>query len=354
MWNDLKYLTALSIPITAILALWLQGWYSYFTVLYAFGFIPLIELFTTKSKENLTPSDQTEKSSNPIFDWMLYINLPIIYGLLISLLYSTSTNSLATYELTGLILSVGIVLGASGINVAHELGHRFTKERFIAKALLLPCLYMHFFIEHNYGHHQNIATDADPATAKYNHPLYLFWITSICGQYLSAWKIQINLLKKQHKNFFSIKNDMFWYLILTFIYLGIVTSIFGTLGTIIAVLTATVGFLLLETINYIEHYGLRRQKKITGSYERVSPIHSWNSNHHFGRIILYELTRHSDHHHRAVKKYQLLDHHDSSPQLPLGYPGSMLLSMIPPLWFWVMNKRIPDTMKTKKKQQSLD
>ena len=138
---------------------------------------------------------------------------------------------------------------------------------------------------------------------------------------------------------------MLCYFLITILYLGIITIAFDFLGLKVALLTGIVGFLLLETINYIEHYGLRRQKKSSGRYERVSEVHSWNSNHDFGRIVLYELTRHSDHHHRASKKYQILDHHDSSPQLPFGYPSSMLIALFPPLWFWIMNKRVPDKMK---------
>jgi alkane 1-monooxygenase len=113
------------------------------------------------------------------------------------------------------------------------------------------------------------------------------------------------------------------------------------MATVIALLiAAVVSFLLLETINYIEHYGLQRQITESGRYEKVEAFHSWNSNHTVGRIVLYELTRHSDHHYKSNKPYQLLDHHNSAPLLPFGYPGSMVLSMIPPLWFKIMDKRI--------------
>ncbi|TPN87842.1 alkane 1-monooxygenase [Aquimarina algicola] len=346
--RDLKYICAYTIPITAIIGLWLQDIYTYFTPIYAFGFIPIIELFTNASTENLDKESKTSKNKNILFDWMLYLNIFIVYGVLIYTLVTVTHTSLETFELTGIIISTGIVLGTNGINVAHELGHRFTKERFIGKALLLPSLYMHFYIEHNFGHHQKVATKEDPATAKYNHPVYLFWITSTIGQYISAWKIQLNLLKKQNKSFFSFKNDMLWYIFFILIYLSTITYFFGILGLKTAILSGIVGFLLLETINYIEHYGLRRSKTNTGRYERVREIHSWNSNHQLGRILLYELTRHSDHHHRASKKYQILDHHDQSPQLPFGYPTSMVLALLPPIWFFIMNKRVPREMKTAK------
>ncbi|MDH7446321.1 alkane 1-monooxygenase [Aquimarina sp. 2201CG14-23] len=343
--KDLKYISAYSIPIIAFLSIWLEGIYTYMTPLYVFGIIPIIELFTPSSTENLDDDNRLSKSKKQLFNWLLYINLPIIYSILIYTLFVVSNRPLENFEIIGIIISTGIVLGANGINVGHELGHRFSKERFIAKALLLPSLYMHFYVEHNFGHHLKAATKEDPATARYNQPLYFFWFTSVIGQYISAWKIQTTLLKQQNRSFLSIQNDMLWYLIFTTIYLSFIFIFFGFLGCIVAFSSGVVGFLLLETINYIEHYGLLRKKNSSGRYERVREIHSWNSNHLLGRILLFELTRHSDHHYRASKKYQLLDHHNDSPQLPFGYPTSMVLSLFPPIWFMLMNKRVPNEMK---------
>ena len=138
---------------------------------------------------------------------------------------------------------------------------------------------------------------------------------------------------------------MIWYTVIQFCYLFSVYFFYGDTVLLVAILAAFIGFLLLETVNYIEHYGLLRQRLPSGRYERVREVHSWNSNHVMGRIILYELTRHSDHHYKSSKKYQVLDYHDVSPQMPFGYPTSMVLSFIPPLWFRIMNHRIPDEMK---------
>ena len=209
----------------------------------------------------------------------------------------------------------------------------------------MPCLYMHFFIEHNYGHHLRVATPEDGATARYNQTVYGFWFTSVTRQYASAWRIQKDLLQRQGLSFFSVKNDMLWYHLIQPAYLFGVYLLFGMAGLLFAVAVGVIAFLFLECINYIEHYGLRRLQTDSGRYEIVRPHHSWNSNFNIGRITLYELTRHSDHHYRAAKKYQVLDSHEESPTLPLGYPASILLSLVPPLWFKVMNPRIPQEMK---------
>ena len=345
--KDFKYLMAFSIPLMAFIGLTYRGAWLWATPVYTFVLIPILEILFPVDPKNLEANTKAGRLKNKVFDWLLYLNVPLVFGLLILAFRSIESYSFLPFEYLGFVFSVGIVLGVNGINVAHELGHRQkTNERFLGKLLLLPSFYMHFYIEHNYGHHLNAATPEDPATAKYNQTVYSFWLTSTFRQYLSAWRIQTSLLRQNHLTFFSFKNDMFWYLILQSIYLIVVYTIWGNAAILSAVFVGIVGFLLLETVNYIEHYGLRRSKTTSGRYERVKELHSWNSNHVIGRIVLYELTRHSDHHFKSTKKYQILDCHDQSPQLPYGYPTSMVLSMLPPLWFNIMNKRVPEVMRT--------
>ena len=343
--KDLKYLAALSIPISAFIGVCFRGTYSYLTPVYAFVIIPILELIFPLDTSNISEEESQNRLKNKLFDWLLYINLPIVFGLFVYTLFILKSSELETYEFVGFIISIGIVLGVNGINVGHELGHRqTTNERFLGKALLLPALYMHFYIEHNFGHHLHAATKEDPATARYNQPVYSFWVTSVVRQYISAWKIQMKLLKNNNLSFLSINNDMLWFTIIQASYLLFVYLVFGNLGLVFTLFSAITGFILLETVNYIEHYGLLRQKIDSGRYERVKEIHSWNSNHIIGRIVLYELTRHSDHHYKTSKKYQILDCHNESPQMPYGYPTSMVLAMIPPVWFSIMNKRVPHNM----------
>ncbi|MGB5646357.1 MAG: alkane 1-monooxygenase, partial [Muriicola sp.] len=284
--KDLKYLAALSIPVSAVLSIYYGGIWSYLTPVYAFVIIPVLEIILPLDAENYDAATRENRKVNKVFDWMLYANLPIVYGLLFYYFWSFSQNAYASYEIIGFILSLGIVLGTNGINVGHELGHRQqSKERFLGKLLLLPSLYMHFYIEHNFGHHVHAATKEDPATARYNQSVYSFWITSVSRQIAKAWKIQLKLLALEKRSFFSFKNDMFWYLVLQFGYLMLILFLFNIPTLLFALGSAVVGFLLLETVNYIEHYGLLRLKLPSGRYERVKEIHSWNSNHILGRII---------------------------------------------------------------------
>ena len=343
--RDLKYLAAYSTPAVFVLSIWLGGYWGYTTIVYVFVLVPILELLLPQSQENLSQDDKVTKSKWGLFDLLLYANLPLVFGLIVYFYQNIVPQNHFTVVL-GYALSLGIVVGANGINVAHELGHRTTQiERFMGKLLLCPALYMHFYIEHNYGHHQHAATPEDPATAKYNQPVYLFWLSSIFGQLRSAFKLQKKLIHHKHGWQALWHNDLLWYALAQGLYLGTIGLVFGLSTLVWGVFVATIAVLLLETTNYIEHYGLMRPKKDSGRYAPVKEIHSWNSNHLMGRILLYELTRHSDHHYRSQKKYQLLDHHPTSPELPFGYPTSIVLSLFPPLWFFIMNPRVPSDMK---------
>ena len=323
--KDLKYLLAYVGPIAAVAGLYYGGWVSFGVTYIAFGLIPLVEQFIPFDLSNHPAETEEERSDNPFFNLLLYSHVPILYGILFFAFYKIAHQDLSTLEMVGMIFNVGIMVGTFGI-----------------KILLLPALYQHFFIEHNKGHHKNVATDADPASARQGEVIYSFWWRSVKDSYLNAWHIENERLEKEGKSVFSWSNEMVRFQLYQFVYLALIGLAFGYPSVLFAIAFALVGFLLLETVNYIEHYGLRRKQLANGRYEPVLPNHSWNSEHEMGRIFLYELTRHSDHHFKSTRKFQVLRHFDESPQLPFGYPLSMIVSLVPPLWFTLMDKRVPE------------
>ncbi len=342
MLNDLKYLIAYLTPVSAYLAVTWQGAWSFFTVFIAFFIVPVVEQFAKGTEKNLSPKEEEAKLVSPFFDLLLYLNLPALFFIIWCYFSTITSGALGVWEIVGMTMSVGIALGGVGINVAHELGHRKKGyEQWMAKALLTAALYTQFYIEHNRGHHLWVATEEDPSSSRLGENIYQFWVRSIYGVYTYAWRLENRRLKKMGKPAFSFSNEMIWLQLAHLLYLTTVWSFFGWTGVAFAVVIALLAILQLETVNYIEHYGLCRNKLASGFYEKVGPQHSWNSNHEFGRILLYELTRHSDHHYKATRKYQVLRHFDESPQLPYGYPASMLMALVPPLWFSVMDKRVP-------------
>jgi alkane 1-monooxygenase len=338
MWKDTKYLLAYVAPLAAYLGIYAGGAWSFGSIYVGFVMIPLLEFFFRGKEDNWSTAEENTKKVSPFFDWLLYLNAPILFGLLGYYFYTLQHASLTNLEYTGMTISVGLIIGTIGINVAHELGHRSKRsEQGLAQLLLMTGLYTHFFIEHNRGHHKNVATQKDPASARKGETLYGFWFRSVIGGYINAWRLERKRLEKLGLPAFHWRNSMIRFQFLHIGYLLTVGFIFGWDVVPFAIGAAIFGFLMLESVNYIEHYGLRRKKLSNGRYEKVSPRHSWNSNHEMGRIFLYELTRHSDHHFKASRKYQVLRHWEESPQLPMGYPAAILLSLVPPLWFWIIH-----------------
>jgi len=337
----LKYGMVFILPALFVVGIVYGSWWSFGPVIFAFGFIPLLELLFKPNSENIDSAEKEMRLADKAYDLLLYLVVPVVYFTILVYLFTITSRSLTTMEMVGLTFSLGVILGGMGINVAHELGHRQTTyEKFMAKALLLPSAYMHFFIEHNRGHHKNVSTHEDPASSRYNETLYHFWIRSVVYSFISAWNIEKKRLQRAKEPVWSLKNEMIRFQLIQISFWTLIGLAFGGNALLLYTGAAIVGFLMLETVNYIEHYGLARSKVSENRYERVEPIHSWNSNHIVGRVMLFELSRHSDHHYKPAKKYQVLEHHDHSPQMPTGYPGMMLLSAIPPLWFSVMNPKI--------------
>lgn len=337
----LRYLVTFVAPAWGLVGFLGHGVWTWALPLHAFGLVPLLELLLTRRPDNLSPEEEAIAKDDPLFDWLIYLLVPVQWGLLFVFLVQVREPGLQAWELAGRIAGMGILCGIYGINVAHELGHRAKRwERDLARALLLTSLYMHFIIEHNRGHHRRVATPDDPASARYGEWVYAFWARSIVFSFLSAWRIEADRLRKAGHAPLGWRNEMLQALAWQGGLLIAIGFAFGPMALACFSAAALIGALLLETVNYIEHYGLRRKRDAQGRFRRVEHVHSWNSDHLLGRLTLFELTRHSDHHWKASKKYQTLHSIDEAPQLPTGYPGTMLLSLVPPLFFAVMHPRL--------------
>ena len=344
-WHSLKYVGVVSFPMIPILAFAFDSnpLLAWALPVVAFVLIPITEQFLPQSLDNLSKEEEILLKESAFHKIALLLMLPIQWSLIALLIWNLQSVSLATMDLqtVGFIVSVGICCGTFGINLGHELGHRADKlSQLAAKGFLLSTLYLHFIIEHNRGHHRNVATDNDPASSVKGQWVYHFWFQSVFGSWKSAWELENTRIEK--KNLAWWKNEMIHFTLIQIALVGSIYLAFGLVSMIGFCITATIGFLTLETINYVEHYGLRRKIRENGKYERVRPHHSWNCNRDIGRILLFELTRHSDHHAYPNRPFQILRHHDDAPELPAGYPAMVVIALLPPLWFRVMDSRIPE------------
>lgn len=337
----IRYLSVFTLPITVYLSFTGNGLMTFFPLIFFFAVVPLLELCFKPVATNLENTAREKVKNARVYDVLLYMVLPVQWGFLWFFLSSIERPGLSWWEVAGMVSAMGMMCGVFGINIGHELGHRVDRgERLIGELLLLSSLNTHFLPYHNLGHHKHVATPSDPATARKGEIVFLFWVRSNFTSYLQAWQIELKRLEKKGKRIISPHNRMLVYFIAQVGLVATIYFLFGALPLFAFLGAAIFGVLLLETVNYIEHYGLLRKLNDKGVYERVKPWHSWNSDHMIGRVLLFELSRHSDHHYLASKKYQILDSFEESPQMPTGYPGMMLLSLVPPLWFRVMDPKV--------------
>lgn len=332
-----KYIAFLIFPFIGFIALNASGLLSLALILLSFIIIPIIELILPTSPKFLTKEKIELLQQNKGYTYLLYLMVPLQFLMLYFFLTQVSNAPINVF-LAIKIITMAILCGTMAINIAHELGHRQSKlAQFFAKSLLLTSLYMHFYIEHNRGHHKNVATANDPATARKNETIYRFIIRCIRMAYLSAWKIENDRLKRSNQSIFSIQNEMVQFTFFQVLFIVLIGLVFGIQGMICFVIAAIFGFILLECIEYIEHYGLIRKEIKPGIYEGVQNKHSWNCNKMLGRILLFELPLHPAHHKNSSVPYQALQSTEDAPEMPLGYPGMILLALVPSLWFKKIN-----------------
>ena len=302
--------------------------------------IPLLDAIFGTDRSNAPDWAVEQLAEDRYYRWCTFLFLPLQYLGLVYACWIVSTNDLLWWQQLGYALTVGTVAGVA-INTAHELGHKQPKvERTLAKLALAQSGYGHFYVEHNRGHHNRVATPEDPASSRLGESFWAFLPRTVIGSVRSAWELESKRLRAQGKKVWSTDNDVLTAWAFSVVLFAGLTIVFGPRILPFLVIQAVFGFSLLEVVNYLEHYGLRRQKNDQGRYERCTPQHSWNSNHVASNVILYNLERHSDHHAHPTRRYQALRHYEESPQLPSGYGLMLGLAYLPPVWRAVMDRRV--------------
>ncbi|VCT88828.1 Alkane 1-monooxygenase [Mycolicibacterium hassiacum DSM 44199] len=363
-WRDRKrYLWLLGlIPPTAVLVMlplvWALnhwGWHAAAQVPFWIG--PIL-LYLVLPALDLKFGPDGQNPPDEVMEWLekdkyyrriVYAYLPFQYVTFILGAYLVTASNLSWLGFDGplpwpakigLTLSVGMV-GGVAINTAHELGHKKESvERWLSKIALAQTGYGHFYIEHNRGHHVRVATPEDPASARFGETFWEFLPRTVWGSLKSAWQLEAKRLQRQGKSPWHWSNDVLNAWAMSAVLFAVMVAVFGWGVIPYIVVSAVFGFCLLEAVNYLEHYGLLRQKTPSGRYERCAPEHSWNSDHLVTNLFLYHLQRHSDHHANPTRRYQTLRSMEGAPNLPSGYASMIMLTYVPALWRRVMDHRV--------------
>lgn len=315
--------------------IWPEKVHPWMLICFAYAILPLLDEIFSLDWRNPTEEERQElERRNPWFVGSLYLALILDWIAFFRFLRFVATVELTLSSIVyfAAYFYIVTILGAVSFLVAHEIFHKPGWFNYYLGTLhMSKVLYMHFTIEHLFGHHKNVATPTDPATAQKGMALYSFVPRSIIGSWLSAYSIE----QKSEKPVYL--NGAVLSIISSILLTGLVAKYFGAMTALVFLAYGLGSIFYLENINYIEHYGLQRKKLPDGTYEKVTIRHSWNAPHRFTNYIMFKLQRHSDHHENSLKPYQTLLSLEDSPNLPHGYSIMVLMSMFPPVWFKIMD-----------------
>ena len=309
-------------------------------LLLAYVVNPIVDQLIGEDTNNPPEAVVLQLDQDRYYRLLTYIVVPLHFAALIGSAWWAGTRDLAWWAFLGLAVVAGITSGL-GINTGHELGHKRSKlERTLAKIVLAVPVYGHFWIEHNRGHHRDVSTPEDPASARMGESIYKFACREIPGAFRRAWAIEKDRLTRREMSVWSTDNQILQSMALSAVIQAGILIAFGWQMIPFLIVHNVLAWWQLTSANYVEHYGLLRLKDDNDRYERCEPHHSWNSNHIFSNLVLFHLERHSDHHAHPLRRYQSLRHFENLPTLPSGYFGSYLLSWVPWLWYRVMDPRL--------------
>jgi alkane 1-monooxygenase len=315
-------------------------WWIVLPLLLNYVIAPILDWVLGEDPSNPPEEIVSQLEQDLYYRRLTYIVVPLHFISLLGAAAYAATQDLSAWAILGLAAVAGVTSGLA-INTGHELGHKNSQlEKLLAKIVLAVPAYGHFTINHNQGHHRNVSTPDDPASARMGESIYKFALRESPGALREAWAFERDRLARRARPVWHSNNQILQsYALTALLTIGLVGA-FGWIVIPFLIVHNLVAWWQLTTANYIEHYGLLRRKDARGKFERCEPHHSWNSNHIYSNLVLLHLARHSDHHTHPTRRYQSLRHYDDLPTLPSGYFGAYLLAYIPTLWFRFMDKRL--------------
>jgi len=317
-----------------------NGQWFWLTVITFYIGVAIFDLISGKDEINPNDEEEQQLKNSRFYNSVLLAVIPLYWTAFAATTYVCMNVDMPWYHTMAALIGLGAMF-AGVFCVSHELGHRNQWHlRWGAKFSIAMFGYNHFHIEHNRGHHVHVSTPEDPASSRMGESIYQFALRELPGTFKRAVKLETDRLQRLGIGFWTWRNDILQTAAVSLFMHGLMVWAFGLTAIPFLLAACALGYFQLTMANYLEHYGLLRQKKDNGRYEKCQPRHSWNCNNKFSNYMTLQLQRHSDHHANATREYQILRDYQQVPLLPAGYPLMMFISLIPPLWRAVMDKRL--------------
>ena len=308
-------------------------------------------------RDSANPDEELTEhlKSDNYYNSFMYLTVAVGWASIFVTAYALSIHDFPLINYIGAALSVGLT-SVLCTNIGHELGHKVRNKAHMmaAKFALASGFLGHFNVEHNKGHHVHVATPEDSASSRMGESIYKFVRREMPGGHSRAWRLERDRLARVGKSVWSLENEIIQGAIITLTGFSIIISAFGLYVLPFLLLVALTVNWELTCANYIEHYGLLREKKDSGRYERCQPQHSWNANQTVSGILTLFLQRHSDHHANPSREFQILRDYDDVPKLPHGYGLMIVIAMFPSLWFRLMDPILVDWVGGDMKKVNMD
>lgn len=348
-WKSLSFLLVFAVPaLLPLAAAWhasgLPGsivfapWLPLFVL---FVLLPAADYAIGHDRNNVPTDQEAALASQTWFRALTLLALPVQLAVLAWSGHWFVDTGLGLGGSIGWLLSQGVVGGVLAINTAHELIHKNGRlEPWTGGALLASVGYHGFKVEHLRGHHVHVSTPEDASSARFGQSLWHFLPRALWLNTRNAWRLEATRLHAQGLGWLHWRNELLWWTALWLAFASTFALWLGLTGLVFFLAQGLIAASTLEVINYVEHYGLERRRAADGRYERVRPEHSWNSDYALSNALLFQLQRHSDHHAFPKRRYPILRHHETAPQLPGGYAAMFLLALVPPLWRRLIDPRV--------------
>ena len=339
------WLIAVLFPLFPLLSMGLmswtgQEWMLWIPLVFLYVVIPALDRVFPNDRSNPPEQIVPQLEADNYYRRLNLLTVPLHFFVLIAGAWFVANYDLGWSGLLALSLTIGVI-SSFGINIGHELGHKKnTFDRIAARWVLAVAFYGHFNIEHNVGHHTQVATPEDSASSRFGESIYKFALREIPGGIRRAWRLESQRLERRGFSSWSSRNEVLQSWLISIVLFAGLTGVFGLMVLPLLVIQTAWAWWQLTSANYVEHYGLLREKLPNGKYERCRPQHSWNANHMASNLLTFHLERHSDHHAYAARRYQSLRHFDDVPQLPNGYFGMFMLAYVPYYWRKVMDPKV--------------
>jgi alkane 1-monooxygenase len=303
------------------------------------GVLPLLDHVTGWQSNRRFHKRDFSSLNRALLHWNT--RLYVIFYIVAVLWFAHEAARSTPTELILLVLCLAVV-GGIGFSAAHEMLHRREDriDQLVQRVATAFLFYPHYKMIHVRSHHPLVATDDDKNTAWMNESVYAYFIRTIPASMLRCWQLEAGRVKKRGGTVWrrTVRNQMVVFVLGQAVLAAAMALFAGPQGLLFYFAQLVGAHVVLESVNYIQHYGLMR-KQADGRYERTDAEHSWDTYHYFSSYATFRVGHHSSHH-VSLKPYYLLDAEPSALKLPVGYFWALPLVLIPPLWRHVINPRL--------------